>query len=98
MIISLNWLKQFFPQGANPDVKELTELIGARLVEIEGVTELAPYYQSAVVARVVDCKEHADSDHLHVCRIDDGGAVKDVPRDDDGMVQVSAEHPMFVPG
>lgn len=88
MIISLNWLKQYFPQGANPDVKELTELIGARLVEIEGVTELAPYYQSAVVARVVDCKEHTDSDHLHVCRIDDGGAVKDVPRDDDGMVQV----------
>ena len=88
MIISLNWLKQYFPQGANPGVKELTELIGARLVEIEGVTELAPYYQSAVVASVVDCQDHSDSDHLHVCRIDDGGVIKDVPRDDDGMVQV----------
>lgn len=32
--------------------------------------------------------DHPNSDHLHVCQIDDGGVTPDVPRNDDGTVQV----------
>ena len=35
MIISVNWLKKFVPNL--PEIGELSKLIGARLVEIEGV-------------------------------------------------------------
>lgn len=86
MIISVNWLKQYLDK--NVDIKTLTELIGARLVEIESVEKLADKYAPAIIARVVTCVEHPDSDHLHVCLIDDGGVAADVPRDDNGYVQV----------
>lgn len=86
MIISVNWLKKYLQSDV--DIDELTNLIGARLVEIESVTNLAEKYQSPVIAKVIECVEHPDSDHLHVCQIDDGGVVNDVPRNDDGYVQV----------
>ena len=38
--------------------------------------------------RVVECGKHPDADRLSVTKIDDGGAVPDVPRDDNGYVQV----------
>ena len=86
MIISVNWLKKYLQSDV--DIDELTNLIGARLVEIESVTNLAEKYQSPVIAKVVECVAHPDSDHLHVCQIDDGGVVDDVPRNDDGYIQV----------
>lgn len=86
MIISVNWLKKYLQSDV--DIDELTDLIGARLVEIESVTNLAEKYQSPVIVKVVECVAHPDSDHLHVCQIDDGGVVNDAPRNDDGYIQV----------
>ena len=71
MIISVNWLKKYLQSDV--DIDELTNLIGARLVEIESVSNLAEKYQSPVIAKVVECIAHPDSDHLHVCQVDDGG-------------------------
>lgn len=86
MIVSLNWLKKYV--DINVDESKLMRLIGARLVEIEEVKHLADKYRSGIIVKVVECVEHPDSDHLHVCRIDDGGACNDAKRDDDGLVQV----------
>lgn len=86
MIISVNWLKQFTQIDASID--ELAEVIGARLVEIEGVESLGPKYKDVIVARVVECSPVPDSDHLNLTKIDDGGAVADVERDENGLVQV----------
>lgn len=86
MIISVNWLKKYLPIDTTID--ELTKLIGARLVEIESVTSLADKYKSAIIVRVVSCVPHPDSDHMHVCKIDDGGKANWVGHDDDGYVQV----------
>lgn len=87
MIVSLNYLKNLVGvDTANPD--ELCGLIGSRLVEIEEVTKLADKYDRAIVVRVVECVDHPDSDHLHVCKIDDANSVDDVERDVDGLVQV----------
>ena len=41
-----------------------------------------------MVAKVMSCVDHPDSDHLHVCKIDDGGKAQDVERDENGYVQV----------
>lgn len=86
MIISLNWLKKYV--DINVSIDELKEKIGRRLVEVESVEDLGAKYRGATVARVVECVEHPDSDHLHVCKIDDGGANKDVERDKNDLIQV----------
>lgn len=86
MIISVNWLKKF--TNIDVPIEDLTALIGARLVEIEDVTDLGAKYKDVVVARVVECRPIENSDHLNVTKLDDGGVVGDVARDEHGLVQV----------
>lgn len=86
MIISVNWLKKY--TSIDVDIDELVRLIGSRLVEIEEVIDLGKKYEGVVIAKVVECAPLEDSDHLHVTKIDDGGVVKNVERDENGLVQV----------
>ena len=86
MIISINWLKKFTKIDLPND--ELATLIGARLVEIEEVIDLEAKYKDVVVAKVVECERLEGSDHLNVTKLDDGGVVNDVERDENGLVQV----------
>ncbi len=86
MIISVNWLKQF--TDIDVSTPELAALIGARLVELEEVIELGKKYEGVVVANVVECKKMEDSDHLNVTKIDDGGVIADIERDENGYIQV----------
>lgn len=86
MIISVNWLKKY--TDIDLPIDELTALIGSRLVEIEEVIDLGKKYEGVVIAKVIECKPLEGSDHLNVTKIDDGGVVKDVERDENGLVQV----------
>lgn len=86
MIISVNWLKKF--TDIDLPIDELATLIGARLVEIEEVIDYGAKYKDVVVARVVECQKLEGSDHLNVTKLDDGGKVSDVERDENGHVQV----------
>ncbi len=86
MIISLNWLKKY--TDITVPVDELATLIGARLVEIEEVQDISRKYDGVVLARVVSCVPVPDSDHLNLTKLDDGGVVKNVERDENGHVQV----------
>lgn len=86
MIISVNWLKKF--TKIDTPIDELVDLIGSRLVEIERVTDLGAKYSDVVVAKVVECHPLENSDHLNLTKLDDGGAVEGVERDEQGYVQV----------
>lgn len=86
MIISINWLKKY--TSVSGTIDELVSLIGSRLVEIESVIDLGAKYKDVVVAKVEECSKLEGSDHLSVVKIDDGGVVDDVERDEDGLVQV----------
>ena len=86
MIISVNWLKKF--TSIDLPIDELATLIGARLVEIEDVIDLGAKYKDVVIVKVVECAPLEGTDHLNLTKIDDGGATKDVERDDKGLVQV----------
>ncbi len=86
MIISLQWLKEF--TNVDLPIEKLTTLIGARLVEIEEVIRYGEKFNAATIARVVEVKPIKDSDHLNVVKLDDGGTVGGVERDEDGYVQV----------
>ena len=86
MIISVNWLKKIVPDL--PEIDELSKLIGARLVEIESIENLNEKYKDVVIARVISAKKVEGSDHLNLCKIDDGGKRDGVERDENGFIQV----------
>jgi len=86
MKVSLNWVKQFTVIDVSTD--ELVKLATERLGGIEGVTNLSKHYEGIVVAKVASCVKHPNADKLSLCKIDDGGVVEDVARDENGHVQV----------
>jgi len=86
MRVSLNWVKQY--TDIDVSTEELVKLATERLGGIEDVTNLTKQYEGIVVAKIIECKKHSNADKLNVCKIDDGGAVKNVERDENGYVQV----------
>lgn len=73
MKISLNWLKKYVDINIPDD--DLIRLIGARLVEVEGVIDEAHKYDNIYIVRVVSCEKIPDT-HLTLCQIDVGSASK----------------------
>ena len=91
MLISLNWLKGGLETDHITD-EELVKLIGARLVEVEGVTDQTHKYDGIYVVQVKFCEKIPDT-HLTRCLIDDAGKAEKVERDKDGYVQVMCGAP-----
>ena len=87
MKVSLNIIKQLI-NFELPPVDELVARVNQQLGGVEEVIDLKAKYGGARIVRVVECAKHPDADRLSVTKIDDGGAVADVPRDDNGLVQV----------
>lgn len=87
MKVSLNVIKQLI-NFELPPVDELVQRINQQLGSVEQVENLAERYRGARVVRVVECTKHPNADRLSVTKIDDGMAVPDVPRDENGLVQV----------
>lgn len=87
MKVSLNVIKQLI-NFELPPVDELVQRINQQLGSVEQVKNLAERYRGARVVRVVECAKHPNADRLSVTKIDDGMAVPDVPRDENGLVQV----------
>jgi len=86
MIISVNWLKKY--TDIDLPIEELVSLIGSRIVEVESVTNLTDKYKDVIVVRVEECAPIPDTDHLNATKINDGGLIKDIERDDKGFVSV----------
>lgn len=87
MKVSLNTVKQLIDFEL-PPTDELVARVNAQLGKAEKVINLADKYKDALIVRVVECKKHENADKLSVTKIDDGGVVNDVPRDENGLVQV----------
>ncbi len=87
MKVSLNIIKQLI-NFELPPVDELVARVNQQLGGVEAVIDLKAKYGGARIVRVVECAKHPNADRLSVTKIDDGGAVADVPRDENGLVQV----------
>ncbi len=87
MKVSLNLIKQLI-NFELPPVDELVARVNQQLGGVEEVVDLKAKYDGARVVRVVECAKHPNADRLSVTKIDDGGVVADVPRDENGLVQV----------
>ena len=87
MRVSLNQIKQYIDFEL-PLVGELVAQINQQLGGVEEVLDLNAVYKDAVIVKVVKCDKHPNADKLSVCKVDDGGTVKDANRDKDGLVEV----------
>ena len=87
MKVSLNIIKQLI-NFELPPIDELVARVNQQLGGVEEVIDLKSKYGGARIVRVVECAKHPDADRLSVTKIDDGGVVADVPRDENGLVQV----------
>ena len=87
MKVSLNIIKQLI-NFELPPVDELVARVNQQLGGVEEVIDLSAKYGGARIVRVVECAKHPDADRLSVTKIDDGGVVADVPRDENGLVRV----------
>ena len=68
-MISLNWVKDYIDLDGE-DLKELATKITKAGVNIENV--ITNHINNLVVGEVVECVDHPDSDHLHVCKVNVG--------------------------
>ncbi|MBR3248921.1 phenylalanine--tRNA ligase subunit beta [Candidatus Saccharibacteria bacterium] len=69
MRISLNWLKKYVKIDVTDE--ELVRLIGARLVEVEGVIDETHKYDNIYIVRVEKCEKIPET-HLTLCQINNG--------------------------
>ena len=74
MILSRNFVKDYIDLDDNLSINQIAE----------DMTRVGNEYDSAekfinatnlVIGKIIECKEHPDSDHLHVCKVDIGKEV-----------------------
>ena len=73
MKVSYNWLKEYLACDLTAEqVAEAMTSIGIEVDSVEMEEEIPGGLAGVVVAEVLTCVEHPDSDHLHVTTVNDG--------------------------
>lgn len=70
MKVSMKWLKEYADIPVTPEVYESRMIMTG--TGVEGVASLGAELENVVVGKVLTCREHENSDHLHVCTVDVG--------------------------
>ncbi|MCI8699867.1 MAG: phenylalanine--tRNA ligase subunit beta [Clostridia bacterium] len=99
MKLSTNFLKDYV--DIDVDVKTLAEdmtRVGNEYDEAENLIKAT----NLIIGKVVSCKEHPDSDHLHVCKVDVGTEILDIvcgaPNVREGLKVIVAQVGAQLPG
>ena len=71
-MISLEWVKEYI-DISDQDLKELAVKITQSGINVEKV--ITNHIDNVVIGEVVECNDHPDSDHLHVCDVNIGDKV-----------------------
>lgn len=73
MRISYNWLKEYLECDLSPEaIEEALTSIGLEVDSMETVEEIPGGLAGVIVAEVVECVAHPDSDHLHITQLNTG--------------------------
>ena len=73
MKLSYSWLKEYIACDLTPQqVADAMTSIGIEVDSVSEQEEIPGGLAGVVVAKVVECVDHPDSDHLHVTKVDDG--------------------------
>ncbi len=70
MLFSESWLRTY----VNPAIssEELQDALTMHGLEVDEARKAAPDFTGVVIAEVVGCRDHENSDHLHVCQVNAG--------------------------
>lgn len=74
-MISMNWVKDYIDLTGE-DLKELAVKVTNAGINIENV--ITNHIDNLVIGEVVECVEHPDSDHLHVCKVNLGDSIEQI--------------------
>ena len=74
-MISMNWVKDYVDLDGI-DLKDLAVQVTKGGLNVEGVID--HHIDNLVVGEVLECADHPDSDHLHVCKVNDGKTVRQI--------------------
>ncbi|MBQ1477174.1 MAG: phenylalanine--tRNA ligase subunit beta, partial [Erysipelotrichaceae bacterium] len=100
MKVSLKWLNQFVKID-DLSVQEIMDRVVKAGFEVEEVTELSSG-TNLVVGKVLECRDHPDSDHLHITKTDIGSEVLDIvcgaPNCREGLKVIVAKVGAKLPG
>ena len=70
MLLSLSWLREFVPyEGSAQELGDKLTMLG---LELEDIVRPYEAISSIRVGHVVECANHPESDHLHICKVDAG--------------------------
>ena len=72
-MISLEWVMDYI-DIKDEDLKELAVKITKAGINVEKV--ITNHIDNIVIGKVIECIDHPDSDHLHVCKVDVGEIVQ----------------------
>lgn len=73
MKLSYSWLKDYLDCGLNPQqIAEAMTSIGIEVDSVNEEEEIPGGLAGVVVAEVVECESHPNSDHLHITKVNDG--------------------------
>ena len=74
-MISLEWVKEYI-DISDQDLKELARKITESGINVEKV--ISNHIDNLTIGEVVECTEHPDSDHLHVCQVNIGDKITQI--------------------
>ena len=75
MKLSYNWLKDYIKCDLSAQqIADAMTSIGIEVDSVEETEVIEGGLKNVVVAQVLTCEAHPDSDHLHVTTVNDGGA------------------------
>ena len=74
-MISMNWVKDYIDLTGE-DLKELAVKVTNAGINIEDV--ITNHIDNLVIGEVLECVEHPDSDHLHVCKVNVGDSIEQI--------------------
>ena len=73
MKLSYSWLKEYIACDLTPQqVADAMTSIGIEVDSVSEQEEIPGGLAGVVVAQVLECIDHPDSDHLHITKVDDG--------------------------
>ena len=77
MKLSLNFVKDYVDIDENIDIKDIAEAMTRVGNEYDSALKLVDS-TNLIIGKVIECKNHPDSDHLHLCKVDIGSKILNI--------------------
>ena len=101
MKLSLNFVKDYVDLPENLDVTTIAEDMTRVGNEYDSAIKLVDA-TNLIIGKVIECKSHPDSDHLHLCKVDIGTKILNIvcgaPNAREGLKVIVAQDGAKLPG